>query len=221
MTFTYIRRLNERERENIMGRFPVDPRRQMLFRFFLVCLIGIFMGGGIILITNLDLSNEGNGIIVSVIFTLLLCLVFAYIANTTRDEKVKFTKEVLSDKKAEVLSVDASAVVLVSVSGYDTCFYFFDVGNQYILFLYPWLFPSEDLSSWPNDCFEIVRTVMHGAWLGVFTYGKRLEPIREITIPNTEDQFFAELIHAPVSLYEGSIDRLEEAIKNGPVWAWN
>jgi hypothetical protein len=155
----------------------------------------------------------------------------------------------LKENKVEVAQFRPSAVVVEydyyedDELSYKINRYYFDIGYGHILRLecrpiiwkYTYFFPYFELdwlffmefeeSKWPSNRFEVVQAYTRiledrfKIWVGVFSYGNELKPIREINFEN-EGKLECEC-RAPVAVFKGSLDRLEETISKEPVDVWN
>jgi hypothetical protein len=139
--------------------------------------------------------------------------------------------EALEDTRVEVARVTASKVV-IEINEHGPKVYYFDVGSDQILRLelgsihWPFTDPGDGRAlyvdsgndTWPNDHFEIVRTVRGRLWVGVFCLGGKLEPVRQIN--TLEEDPLVLKCESPVAMFKGPLDALKgnESKKPAEVW---
>jgi hypothetical protein len=99
-------------------------------------------------------------------------------------------KESLNDGRAEVTHVEATAVIEIEEFEDEGSGWVFDLGDERCLVLKGQKFtPTEGDAPWPNTSFEMVRTVKHGLWVGIFCAGKPLTPVQRIPTSEFPEKF--------------------------------
>lgn len=169
-------------------------------------------------------------IVVSVVS--LIAAVFLSMENFKwrkgRFEVELMLREALDDNRVEVYNVEATRVI-VEIDEHGPQVYYFELCENRVLRLkigsihWPSVDPGNGCAlyvglengAWPNDHFEIVRTVTGGLWVGVFCLGEKLEPLRQINV--IEDLPLIRTCDSPVALYEGSFEHLS----GQPLEEWN
>ena len=90
-------------------------------------------------------------------------------------------KKALENGRVSIKKVKSNRVIEIEEYEDEGAGYIFDIGNGKILFLKGQrFFPADESMEWPNSEFEIVRTVHGNLWIGIFCYGKGLEPAQVI-----------------------------------------
>jgi hypothetical protein len=232
MKGTIIRKFNERERELMEERLAMEKPPREPKGPWLGCLIVCIISGG--------LAYFFWGRTEALIFAGLSLLGMIIVAFLSR-ENIRWRKkrmevewkliEALEDNRVEVARIEASEVVVEINEGCPQAYYF-DVGGDLTLRLelgslyWPavdpgdgqaiYVAPDEDI--WPNNHFEIVRTVKNDLWVGAFCLGEKLEPIRQIN--TIEEDPIAGKCESPVALFRGSLDDLLKTKGKEPVEVW-
>ena len=164
---------------------------------------------------------ESPGIVVGLIMGALLIvgIIFLYIFSRAPGSTVHWSRQqkeflehrlpafqkALEDGRVQVKRVTANAVAEIRASEDEGSGYLFDVGDGRILFLKGQRFdPDPDGAPWPNTEFEIVRTAQGGHWIGLFAYGKELEPGRVIETSDCRDEI----------VWQDREELLEEGLNN-------
>ena len=105
-----------------------------------------------------------------------------------RDHDAPEIKRALEDGHVTVKKVVASAVIEIVEFDDEGGGYIFDVGDHQVLFLKGQHFITVDEEmEWPSNDFEIVRTAVGNRWVGIFSYGTELLPIRSIETSDCRD----------------------------------
>lgn len=115
----------------------------------------------------------------------------------------------LVDGRVHAKQVTASAVIEIEQSEDEGAGYIFDIGQGKSFLLKGQRYiPVDDTMPWPASVFEIVRSADKQLWIGLFSKGEPLTPIRVIGMEDCSEDFIE-------SEKEEILEENPEAVLNG------
>jgi hypothetical protein len=228
MISTVTRQMTPRERKvleaMVSGGFPVvtatDTARGVAIWTTGLAVTGVLAYGLVLLSPAPFVGGLLGGVL---LLSALICmwaiveLIAAHVRwgrvnRTFRRDQVPQLEAALADGNVRALHVEAAAVVEIEEGEDEGAGFVFDVGDGRLLFLKGQRYwPAEDGTTWPNTCFDVVRTVVGDRWVGIFCDGAPLEPADVVAAADRKDDIVweehEEIVEADLQEFARSMRR--------------